>query len=68
MRRPAETAGAGGGGLAAILIAALGLSPGVAAALVAAAGVIPAVVTWLVTNGGVRGALGALWGGRKSTE
>jgi hypothetical protein len=61
-------AGAGGGGLAALLIAVLGLSPGVAAALVAAAGIIPAAVTWLVTNGGIRGAVRALWGGRQSAE
>jgi len=62
-RRPAETAGAGAGGLAAVLIAVLGLSPGAAAAIVAAAGIVPAAITWLVTHGGLRGTIRNLWRG-----
>jgi hypothetical protein len=63
MSRPAEAAGAGAGGLAAILIATLGLSAGAAAAVAAVAGIVPAAVTWLVHHGGLRGAIRSLWRG-----
>jgi hypothetical protein len=66
-KRPAESAGAAGGGLVAVLIA-VGIPQGIAAGAVLAAGAVPAIVTWLVSHGGVRGALRALWDGRKSSE
>lgn len=54
MRRPAETAGVGGGGVA-VLVAAAGGSAGQVAVVAAVAGLLPAVVTALRVNGGVRG-------------
>lgn len=60
--RPAETAGAlvGTTGLVAAIASGNYLAAGVAVA-----GYIPALVTWLVNNGGIRGALQALWGGKR---
>ena len=63
-RRPAETAGVGGG-LAVAVALLLGLDdPEVLAAAAVLIGAVPAVVTLLVANGGARGVLRTLWRGR----
>ncbi len=63
--RPAETAG-GLAGVATAVAALLGASTEAVAIVGTVAGFAPGLVTWLVGHGGVRGAVGALWRGRRA--
>jgi hypothetical protein len=63
--RPAEAAGAGGG-LVAVVAAALGAGPTLVAVLAGVAGVLPGAVTFVVSHGGLKGTLALLWHGRSA--
>jgi hypothetical protein len=65
VKRPAERATAGAGGLAGV-VALLGFGQTATAAALWALAAVPGAVTWLDVNGGLTGAWRRLWRGRRS--